>query len=618
MALFCPTKYSKNTKIIEPWEYYQNLKGELSDEDAKVSLAKFMRQNLRFTVELLTGQQLQPFQEIILKGLLNRNFNLCIFSRGIGKTYLAGVFCYLYCIFNPNSKVLIAGPTFRTSRFILSAIRDLVQRKEARLLAQAFGKPSFLPDYWTWEINGGSIVAIPLAGGSGKIRGFRANAMILDEFLEISKQTVEEVLMPFLVSPQDLKERLSTRENENRLISEGRMKEEDRKVFKNKAKLIGLSSASYTFQNLYTTYREWRDIIEDEKRITDGSYFVSQLAWDAVPPDFIDKSIIEMGQNDGVSSNAAFQREYGAQFTDGSDSYFSMKKMIKQSLIPGDEPSVSFRGNSNKKYILGIDPNLSNSENADDFAMCLLELDEERKEAVIVNQYAVAGKDMIDHINYLYYLVTHFSIVLIMIDNTGSQFIESANASEIFTRNNIKLNTLEWDTIAENEDFVKETIRVKGQYSLMGHKIVVKQYFTTEFLSKSNSYLQSCIDAGKVWFGSPANGSDMVFNKLSSTEIPFDLVGFKNNTDFIDNQDDLIRRTKNQMALIEFSCNSRGSGESYDIPMKLKRGKGDMRARRDSYSAFLLANWAKKCYFDMINYKSNKPVATNTFQPFMV
>lgn len=614
MAFYCPEKYIKQAKIIEPFEYYKSLKGELSDEQAKVSLAKFMRQNLRFTVELLTGQQLQPFQEIILKGLLNRNFNLCVFSRGIGKTYLASVFCYLKCIFEPGSKIIIAGPTFRTARFILSAVRDLVERKEAQLLAQVFGKPSFLPDFWSWQINGGSIVAIPLS--SGKIRGFRATDLLIDEYLEMPKNTIDEVLKPFLVSPLDLKERLATREKEDRLIESGQMKEEQRRVFKNKAKLIGLSSASYTFQNLYSTYKEWKDIIEDDKKSTDGTYFVSQLAWNAVPPDFIDKSIIELGQNEGASSSASFQREYGAQFTDGSDSFFSMKKMIKQTLPPGEEPSVLFRGDTRKKYILGIDPNLSNSENADNFAMCLLELDEEAQDAVIVNQYAVAGKDMIDHINYLYYLITHFNIVLMIIDNMGSQFIESANASEIFTRNNIQLNNLEWDTIAENENFIKEIVRVKGEYNQLSRKYVIKQYFTTEFLSKSNSYLQSCIDCGKVWFASNANSSEMIMNRLMNTDLALDLTGFKTKTDFIDEQDDLIKRTKNEMALVEFRANSRG-GESYSIPEKLMRGKGDTRARRDSYSAFLLANWAKKCYFDMINYKT-APKQKNTFTPMLI
>ena len=101
-----------------------------------------------------------------------------------------------------------------------------------------------------------------------------------------------------------------------------------------------------------------------------------------------------------------------------------------------------------------------------------------------------------------------------------------------------------------------------------------------------------------------------------NTDLALDLTGFKTKTDFIDEQDDLIKRTKNEMALVEFRANSRG-GESYSIPEKLMRGKGDTRARRDSYSAFLLANWAKKCYFDMINYKT-APKQKNTFTPMLI
>ena len=613
MAFYYPEKYDKHKKIIHPMEYYKNLQGELSDEDARVSLAQFMRQNLRFTVELLTGQRLYPFQEIILKGMLNRNFNLSVFSRGIGKTYLAGVFCYLQCIFEPNSKIIVAGPTFRTARFILSSIRDLLQKKEAQMLAQVMGRCAFLPDEWKFSINGGSIIAVPL---TEKLRGYRANILVLDEMLLLPPTIINEVLMPFLVSPQDQAERKTVREREDRLIADGRMEEKDRKVFVNKAKMIALSSASYTFQNLYSTYTDWREKIEDPKIITDATYFVSQLSWDAVPETMVDKNIVEAGRSN-VGATASFQREYGAQFTDGSDSYFSMRKMLKQSLPPNEEPSILLRGNPSKKYILGIDPNLSNSENADDFAMCLLELDEEAQDAVIVNQYAVAGKDMYDHIQYLYYLMTHFNIVLVMIDNAGSQFIESANASETFTRANLKINNLEWDTIAENQDFIKEIVKVKGEYNHINNKICVKQYFTTEFIGKANICLQSCIDAGNVWFGSPANGSEMIMNKLLNCSVAMDLTGFKDKLEFIDELDDLIKRTRNQMALIEFTSSSRGV-EHFQLPSKLMRGKGDMRARRDSYSAFLLANWAKKCYFDMINYKSNKPTSQNTFQPFMV
>lgn len=614
--IIAPNRYKDITPSIASLDEFYSLKGELSDAQAKVSLAKFLRTNITLTVDLLTGgaQKLYPFQEIILKGMLNRNFNLCVFSRGIGKTFLASIYCYLQCIFEPGTKIILVGPNFRTARAIMMLISDLCQKKEAKLLQNCFDKPepTKSPDLWTWNINGGSITALPL---TDKIRGFRANILVIDEFLLMEKRVIEEVLMPFLVSPQDQAKRKEIREREDYMIKKGVMREEDRVVFQNKAKLIGLSSASYTFQNLYQTYTDWKGKIEDYNLKSDATYFVSQFAWNAVPDTMIDKSIIELG-NSGVASNASFQREYGAQFTDGSDSYFSMRKMLKQTLKDGEDPSVLLRGNPNKKYVLGIDPNLSNSENADDFAMCVMELGEEKQDAVIVHQYACAGADMKQNIEYLYYIMTHFNIVLAIIDNMGSQFIESANASEIFMKNNMQISSLEWNTVAENEDFIKEMARIKGEYNHLSKKIFVKQYFTTEFISKANSYLQASIDAGWVWFGSKANGCDATYNRLINTESVVSLTGFKDKNELIDEQDDLIVRTRNQCALIEFTANSRGL-ETYDIPKNLKRGKGDTRARRDSYSAFLLANWAKKCYFDMINYKT-APKEKNTFTPFII
>ena len=43
------------------------------------------------------------------------------------------------------------------------------------------------------------------------------------------------------------------------------MTEEQRMVFENDSKMIALSSASYTFENLYKTYKEWTDKINSNE-----------------------------------------------------------------------------------------------------------------------------------------------------------------------------------------------------------------------------------------------------------------------------------------------------------------------------------------------------------------
>src|SRR5687767_8308772 len=92
--IWCPEKYKKHTyeKIHEE---LMDLKGELNDFQGKVTLAKFLKANIGLTVELLTGIKLIPYQEIILKGWLNRNFNMGILTRGGSKTFMAAVYCII-------------------------------------------------------------------------------------------------------------------------------------------------------------------------------------------------------------------------------------------------------------------------------------------------------------------------------------------------------------------------------------------------------------------------------------------------------------------------------------------------------------------------------------------
>ncbi len=118
-------------------------------------------------------------------------------------------------------------------------------------------------DEFRWRINGGSIVAIPLNGE--KIRGFRANVLLIDEFLLMSEDIVEKVLMPYLIAPQDITERQIIREKEDELIRLGVLTEEERMDFGNSSKFIGLSSASYTCEYLYKKYDEFVKMIYETK-----------------------------------------------------------------------------------------------------------------------------------------------------------------------------------------------------------------------------------------------------------------------------------------------------------------------------------------------------------------
>tara|TARA_B100000676_G_scaffold249652_1_gene253820 strand:+ start:6703 stop:8529 length:1827 start_codon:yes stop_codon:yes gene_type:complete len=588
------------------------LKGELSDKQAKITLAKFLRHNLAFTTELISGIKLAPFQEITLRGLMTRNFSMCVWGRGCGKTFIASVFAFLQCIFNPGTKILIAGPTFRTARFIFQNIEKIVNTKGAELLQQAFNaRPSKRNDQYEWLINGGSITAVPLSGE--KIRGFRANVLLLDEYLLLPEEIIKTVLMPFLVAPQNMKERIEIREMEDKLIKEGLMEEKDRMKFVNDTKMIALSSASYTFENLYKTYSDWVSKIENPNENDEASYFVSQLGYQALPKEMIDETIISEAQTGG-QSHSSFQREYCAQFTDGSDSYFSAKKMHECTIPDGQEPTTQIRGKAGSKYVLGIDPSFSNSPSSDFFAMSLLEVDDESKQGTLVHGYAVAGGDLKDHIKYLHYILTNFEVDFICIDNAGYQFLDSCNENKLFMDSRINLKFIDVDTDKEDDDYIKEMGKAKRQYNKQDWKICFKQVFTSNWLRKANEHLQACIDHKRIWFSAKTTANSAAFNKASTQAVPIKQTNAENLLDLIETQDNLIYQTKKQCALVEVTSTVRGT-QTFDLPMHLKRSTSANRARKDNYTTLMLANWATKIYYDMNEQKTD---SMNTFVPRLI
>ncbi len=605
----CPSKYKKVIPNVN--QELLALSGELSDKDAKITLARFLRANIGLSTELISGIKLAPYQEIVLKGMMNRNFSMNVWGRGAGKSFIASVFCFLQCVFEPNTKILIAGPTFRTSRFIFNYLEKIVDSKGAELLAQAFGAKVRRNDQYEWQINGGSITAIPLNGE--KIRGFRANVLLLDEYLLLPEETIKTVLMPFLVAPQNMKERIQIRELEDKLIGQGMMKEEDRIKFENNSKMIALSSASYTFENLYKTYQEWTSKIYSNEP-SESSYFISQMSWDSIPEHMMDKTIIEEAQNGGAS-HSSFQREYCAQFTDGSDSYFSAKKMHECTIPDGQEPTILIKGDTSSKYVLAIDPSFSNSPSSDFFAMAVFELDDETKQGTLVHSYAVAGGDLKDHIKYLFYLVTNFNFAFVVIDNAGYQFIDSANESELFMKNKLGIKFIEFSSDKDGPEHEAQIKIARGQYNLEEKAICFKQVFTTEFIRKSNEHLQTSIDHKKIWFASKATANGSVFDRMVNINLDPNLIGGRNVLELIEDQDDLIYQTKKQCALIEVKSTAKGT-QTFDLPQHLKRSSSATRARKDNYTALLLGNWAIKCYYEMMNV--NKEEAQSTFEPRFV
>jgi hypothetical protein len=603
-----------------------DLKGHLDEDMAQYYLYKFLRSNVTFTSNLISGVDLFPFQHLAIKSMLEADYFLGIWSRGMSKSFSTAIYAYLDAIFNQGIQIGILAATFRQSKMIFEKIEDIAKKPEAALLGQCITKKSKKNDQWTLEIGDSKIIALPLGDGS-KLRGFRFHRIIIDEFLLMPEHVYNEVILPFLSVVQNPTERERFTKMEDQLIASGKMNESERKVWPNN-KLIALSSASYKFEYLYKVYETFEDLIingpQEAKEMDKANRVIMHFSYDVAPKALYDQNLIN--QSKQTMSQSQFDREFGAIFTDDSSGYFKTSTMQACTIPDGEEPTIEVAGDKDSKYLLAFDPSWAESESSDDFAIQLFKLNDNAKNGTLVHSYAMPGLKMNEHIKYFHYLLKNFNIVCIVGDYGGGvQFMQAANASQIFNDDNIKIEeiTANFDDLEKYQD---ELRNARNQYNLKSGRICVLRKPSSDWIRRANELLQANLDHKRIAFGSRAlneNYHTQVNQKIPINDLTFipnqkELIKSKGSgamIDFVDHQFDMINYTKNQCALIQVSSSPQGT-QTFGLPLNLRRQTGPGKARKDSYSALVLGNWMIKTYYDFINVEAEDVAAT--FTPMFV
>ena len=210
-------------------EFLKGLDGSIKEEEAKYLLYKFLRNNIAFTSELFLGVRLFPFQAMAIKGMMVSDYSMFVFSRGMSKTFSTAIYVLLECLLNPNSNIGVIAGSFRQSKQIFQKMEDIVSKPEASLLKECGFKITKGTDQWTLTLGKARAIALPLANGE-RLRGFRFNRIVLDEFLTIPEKIFNEVIIPFLGVVENPIEREELYNLESKLIDKGEMKEEDRYI----------------------------------------------------------------------------------------------------------------------------------------------------------------------------------------------------------------------------------------------------------------------------------------------------------------------------------------------------------------------------------------------------
>jgi hypothetical protein len=614
-------------------EELKNMEGSLKDEDARYYLYKFLRNNIAFTSELFLGVKLFPFQAMAIKGMMVSDYSMFVFSRGMSKTYSTAVYVLLECLLNPSANIGVIAGTFRQSKMIFQKMEDILGKPEAKLAKECGVKITKGTDQWTIKIGGSRAVALPLANGE-RLRGFRFNRIVLDEFLTIPEKIFNEVILPFLGVVENPVEREELHNLESRLIDKGEMEEKDRFVWPNN-KLIILSSPSFKFEYMYKLFKKYEDLIlgnneqrsreeitESEEGEDEAYRLIMQLSYDCAPKRLYDQNLLKQAK--ATMSEMQFNREFGAQFVDESDGYFRLSKMSACTIADGDFPAVEIVGNPSDEYIMAFDPNWAGNTSADHFAMHVFKVMQEDQKICLVHSYAVAGVSLKEHMRYFLYLVTHFNIIGICGDyNGGVQFINACNESQMFKTENVNIGVIEID-IEKPESYHADILDFKNQYNVKSKKYCILRKPTVNWIRNANEMLQGAIDHKRILFGSRA--VDSHFDDQRKKNLPIDTLKWDMKItssskgakmiDFIDHQKSIIELTKTECANIEVTTNPQGS-QSFNLPQNIKRQTGPNRARKDSYSALLLGNWFAKIYFDSKHAKASKP-PSSSFIPFTI
>jgi hypothetical protein len=588
------------------------LKGELPDEQARATLAKFLYANPAFTADLIAGIKMFPFQEVMIKGWMQHDYNMAVLGRGLSKSWCSALFAMLWAIFNPKNRVVIVSFAFRASRRILEQVEKFVNDSDAIFLKSAMppnptASAGFRrsTDEWKWTLpNGSTIQCLPLGDGT-KIRGIRADTLIVDEFAYLPEGVITEILQPFLVANNKIKEQREIQEVEDRLVAAGQLAESQRTIIEENIKIIFLSSACYQFEHMFKRYNEWIENIKSDKD-KGVSYFVARMGYEAAPPGLVNMKIIEEAKQ--TTSEAVFDREYRAIFTDDSGGYFKASKLEACTIPVKEFPTLELIGEPKARYIMAIDVATSGAEDADHFAICVLKLvekgegDGKKTIPMVVHSYAVAGASYKDHIQYLYYILKSFNVVYIAIDASQGDEVEFLNAaiqSKLFK--DAKLNLCDIDADFKGYDFKGVPTQIKRSYSLEEGRIIHKQPFSSEWQRFANEHMQGVFDRQDMRFAAKICPNSSAASRAAG----FDMSFIRDNTDFVDMsplqfaevQDRLIDMTKRECCMIKPSLTDMGRMR-FQLPQHSRRQEGPTRDRKDSYSALLLGIYATKVYLE--------------------
>ena len=510
-------------------------------------LVEFYRNNPCIAAYELLGVDLAPIQRIIFEDMWFKSYVIAIVGRGGGKTYLQGVLAALSSMLYPGYRVGLVGPSFRQSKMMFSEVEKLYG--QSSILREATEKRPIRGSdtcYLEFKSIGGHtnsrIEAIPLGNDGAKVRGSRFYLICIDELAQVPDKILDMVLRPMGATKLAPMENVRRIEQQKELIEAGLATDDD---FEEDTvnKMIMTSSGFYKFNHMYRRMKSYWSKMEEG----DPKYSVFQIPYTLLPDGFSDMDNISEAQR--VMSNHEFRMEYMAEMISDSEGFFQAS--LLESCTLGSNFSLKFRGDKNKQYIVGVDPNQGGDASC---GVIVIEIDNPNKIVNVIELKKLKTQDLTKAIQELCH---QYNVIRIYMDKGGGGKAVCDLLEEGY-------NSQEPIIDRTNED----------HRHMKGRHILEMINFTTAWISDANFSTLSLFEDQKLLF--PVIKTSSSEDKAIAIRIDKESMQYEN-----------VLTLKKQLLNIIVTQTSSGALH-FDTP---KKGQN-----KDLYSALILAGYGVKLY----------------------
>lgn len=290
-------------------------------------------------------------QQKILIEWWNSNFSILTATRGAGKSFMAALYLTLRLMLFPGSQICVFAPSFRQSKLIFAEFQKFYY--ESPFLQECMAKePSIQTDQAyaltkrVGNVRPSTLKALPVGNDGAKIRGERAQLILMDEIAQLPEHIYTAAIRPILSTDMDPMSKVM--QTQKLIEKYGSLEKIPESELTNANSYVGITSGYYQF-NYW-----WRLICNFYKNIKNGdkAYNLNFVPYTDLPPGFLNMKVIEDArQND---PEHVFKTEWCAEWVGDSAGAFPMSLLDAcrdKSVIPVEVGDPSGKS----QYVFGVD-----------------------------------------------------------------------------------------------------------------------------------------------------------------------------------------------------------------------------------------------------------------------